>query len=74
MLYVVMDNSVYSLTEDHPSPTSEADWDSDIASGGNGRRPFNPLAVAIASGVNYVACNFAGDPNGLADVIVDGIR
>jgi 2-oxoglutarate ferredoxin oxidoreductase subunit beta len=74
MLYVVMDNRVYGMTKGQPSPTTEADWDSDIAPGGIGLRPFNPLAIAIAAGANYVARGFSGDPNGLADLIVDGIR
>ena len=74
MLYVVMDNRVYGMTKGQPSPTTEADWDSDIAPGGIGLRPFNPLAIAIASGANYVARGFAGDPDGLANLILDGIR
>jgi len=69
MLYVVMDNRVYGMTKGQPSPTTEADWDSDIAPGGIGLRPFNPLAIAIASGANYVARGFSGDPDGLADLI-----
>jgi 2-oxoglutarate ferredoxin oxidoreductase subunit beta len=74
MLYVVMDNRVYGMTKGQPSPTTEADWDSDIAPGGIGLRPFNPLAIAIASGANYVARGFSGDPDGLANLILDGIR
>ena len=56
------------------SPTTEPEWDSDIAPGGIGLRPFNPLAVAIAAGANFVARGFAGDPQALADMIVEGIR
>ena len=74
MLYVVMDNRVYGMTKGQPSPTTEPDWDSEIAPGGIGLRPFNPLAIAIAAGANFVARGFSGDPNGLADLIVDGIR
>jgi len=74
MLYVVMDNRIYGMTKDQPSPTTEPDWDSDIAPGGIGLRPFNPLAIAIASGANFVARGFSGDPNGLSDLIVEGIR
>jgi len=69
-----MDNRVYGMTKGQPSPTTEPDWDSDIAPGGIGLRPFNPLALAISAGANFVARGFAGDPNELADLIVEGIR
>ena len=74
MLYVVMDNRVYGMTKGQPSPTTEPDWDSRIAPGGAGVRPFNPLQLGIAAGANFVARGFAGDPDGLAELIVDGIR
>jgi 2-oxoglutarate ferredoxin oxidoreductase subunit beta len=74
MLYIVMDNRVYGMTKGQPSPTTEPDWDSEIAPGGIGLRPFNPLALAIAAGANYVARGFAGQPDALADLIVDGMR
>jgi len=74
MLYIVMDNRVYGMTKGQPSPTTEPDWDSDIAPGGIGLRPFNPIAVAIASGANFVGRAFAGRPDHLAEMIVDGIR
>ncbi len=73
MLYLVMDNRVYGMTKGQPSPTTEPDWDSDIAPGGIGLRPLNPLALAIVAGANFVARGFAGDPQGLADLIVEGI-
>jgi len=74
MLYIVMDNRVYGMTKGQPSPTTEPDWDSEIAPGGIGLRPFNPLSLAIAAGANFVARGFSGDPQGLADLIVEGIR
>ena len=74
MLYVVMDNRVYGMTKGQPSPTSEPNWDSEIAPGGIGLRPFNPLAIAIAAGANYVARGFSGHPDELAEMIVDGMR
>ena len=74
MLYIVMDNRVYGMTKGQPSPTTEPDWDSDIAPGGIVLRPFNPLALAIAAGANFVARSFSSDPNGLAAMIVEGIR
>jgi len=74
MLYIVMDNRVYGMTKGQPSPTTEPDWDSDIAPGGIGLRPFNPLALAIGAGANFVARGFAGQPDKLAELIVEGSR
>ena len=74
MLYIVMDNRVYGMTKGQPSPTTEPDWDSDIAPGGIGLRPFNPLALAIGAGANFVARGFAGQPDKLADLMVEGSR
>ena len=74
MLYLVMDNRVFGMTKGQPSPTTEADWDIDIAPGGLGQRPFDPLALAIAAGANFVARGFAGRSHELTDLIVEGIR
>jgi len=74
MTYIVMDNRVYGMTKGQPSPTTEPDWDSALAPGGTGLRPFNPLVIALASGANFIARGFAGDPNGSAKLIVDAIK
>lgn len=74
MLYIVMDNRVYGMTKGQPSPTTESDWDSDIAPGGIGLRPCNPLTLAIAAGANFVARGFSGKPDELAELILAGIR
>jgi 2-oxoglutarate ferredoxin oxidoreductase subunit beta len=74
LTYIVMDNRVYGMTKGQPSPTTEPDWDSALAPGGTGLRPFHPLVIALASGANFVARSFAGDPNGTADIIVQAIK
>ena len=74
MTYIVMDNRVYGMTKGQPSPTTEPDWDSALAPGGTGLRPFNPLVIALASGANFIARGFAGDPNGSAKLIVEAIK
>jgi 2-oxoglutarate ferredoxin oxidoreductase subunit beta len=74
LTYVVMDNRVYGMTKGQPSPTTEPDWDSALAPGGTGLRPFHPLVIALASGANFVARGFSGDPNGCAKLIAQGIR
>jgi 2-oxoglutarate ferredoxin oxidoreductase subunit beta len=72
--YVVMDNRIYGMTKGQPSPTTEPDFDTALAPGGTGVRPFNPLVVALASGANYVARAFSGSPQETASLIVDAIR
>jgi 2-oxoglutarate/2-oxoacid ferredoxin oxidoreductase subunit beta len=74
MTYIVMDNRVYGMTKGQPSPTTEPDWDSKLSPHGTGLREFHPLVIALASGANFIARAFAGDPNGCADLIVQAIR
>jgi len=74
MTYIVMDNRVYGMTKGQPSPTTEPDWDSALSPGGTGLRPFHPLVIALASGANFVARAFSGDPNETARVLVEAIR
>jgi 2-oxoglutarate ferredoxin oxidoreductase subunit beta len=74
MTYLVMDNHVYGMTKGQPSPTTEPDWDSKLSPGGTGLRIFHPLVIALASGANFVARAFSGDPNGTAQIIADAIR
>ncbi|MBX9633669.1 MAG: 2-oxoacid:ferredoxin oxidoreductase subunit beta [Magnetospirillum sp.] len=76
LTYVVMDNRVYGMTKGQPSPTTEADWDASAMAppGGTGLTPFNPLAIALAAGANFIARAFSGDPNGTAATIAEAIR
>jgi len=74
MTYIVMDNRVYGMTKGQPSPTTEPDWDSALSPGGTGLRPFNPLVIALASGANFIARGFSGDPNGTAKLITEAIQ
>ncbi len=74
MLYLVMDNRVYGMTKGQPSPTTEADWDSDIAPGGLNLPPLQPLSLALAAGATFIGRGFAGHPLHLQDLIVEAIR
>ncbi len=74
MLYVVMDNRVYGMTKGQASPTTDPDWENKLAPHGTGIRPFNPLAIALASGASYIARGFSGDPSGLTKLITEGIE
>ncbi|NQU55708.1 MAG: 2-oxoacid:ferredoxin oxidoreductase subunit beta [Rhodospirillales bacterium] len=74
MTYIVMDNRVYGMTKGQPSPTTEPDWDNALSPGGTVLRPFNPLVIALASGANFIARGFSGDPNGTAKLITEAIQ
>lgn len=74
LLCIVMDNRVYGMTKGQPSPTTELGWHGSLATAGTNVRPFNPLALAISAGASFVARGFSGDPNGLAQMIVEAIR
>jgi len=72
--YIVMDNEIYGMTKGQPSPTTAPDWTSKISPGGTGISPFHPLVIALASGANFVARAFSGDPNGTAQILVEAIE
>lgn len=72
--YIVMDNQVYGMTKGQASPTTDPDWDSVLTPGGTGIRPFQPLVIALASGANFVARAYSGDPEGTTDFIVEAIK
>jgi len=74
LTYIVMDNHVYGMTKGQPSPTTEPDWSSKLAPGGTGLREFHPLVIALASGANFVARAFSGDPNGCASMIAEAVK
>jgi 2-oxoglutarate ferredoxin oxidoreductase subunit beta len=74
LAYIVMDNHIYGMTKGQPSPTTEPDFDTALAPGGTGLRPFNPLVVALASGANFIARGYSGNPNETAELIVDAIK
>jgi 2-oxoglutarate ferredoxin oxidoreductase subunit beta len=74
LTYIVMDNHVYGMTKGQASPTTEPDWDNKLSPGGTGIRSFHPLVIALASGANFVARAFSGDPNGTAELIAQAIR
>jgi len=74
LTYIVMDNRIYGMTKGQPSPTTEPDFDTALSPGGTGLRPFHPLVIALASGANFIARAFSGNPNETASIIVEAIR
>lgn len=58
---IVHNNMVYGLTKGQASPTSEVGMKTPLQPDGVIIEPFNPLAVAIATGATFVARVFSGD-------------
>lgn len=73
MTYLVHDNQVYGLTKGQASPTSDAGFVTKTTPEG-ASRSVNGLPLAILMGATFVARAFAGDMEGLSDVIRRGIQ
>jgi 2-oxoglutarate ferredoxin oxidoreductase subunit beta len=71
--YLVHNNQVYGLTKGQASPTSEAGFVTKTTPLGAGL-PFNPLMVALASDISFLARGFAGDVEHLSGLIQAGIK
>ena len=75
LTYVVMDNQVYGMTKGQASPTTASEWEgSKLTPHGTGVNPFQPLAVALAAGANFIGRQFSGDPNACAKLIAEAIQ
>lgn len=75
MTYVVMDNQVYGMTKGQASPTTAPDWcNSKLTPEGTGISPVEPVRLALAAGCNFIARGFAGNPNEVARLILEGIN
>ncbi|MBL6957389.1 MAG: 2-oxoacid:ferredoxin oxidoreductase subunit beta [Rhodospirillales bacterium] len=75
MTYIVMDNQVYGMTKGQASPTTAPEWEgSKLTPQGTGINPFQPLAIALAAGANFIGRGFAADQNGVAKLITEGVR
>lgn len=74
LAYLVMDNNVYGLTKGQTSPTTPVGEKSATALYGWPEEPANPLALALAYGVTFVAQGHSGDVKALAKLIVEAIR
>jgi 2-oxoglutarate ferredoxin oxidoreductase subunit beta len=72
--YLLFDNSIYGLTKGQPSPSSPTGFKTKASPAGSFEAPLNASLLALAHGASFVARLFAGDPNGIADALMEGIR
>ena len=71
--YMVHNNQVYGLTKGQASPTSDLGFVTRTTPLGAGQ-PANPLALALASEVSFLARGFAGDIESLSGLLKMGIE
>ncbi|MFC1917260.1 2-oxoacid:ferredoxin oxidoreductase subunit beta [Chloroflexota bacterium] len=73
LTYMVHNNQVYGLTKGQASPTSDLGFVAKTTLQG-ASQPLNPLALAIASDVSFLARGFAGDIEHLTGLLKMGIE
>jgi 2-oxoglutarate ferredoxin oxidoreductase subunit beta len=66
---VVHDNRIYALTKGQASPTTPRGEQTRLQFGGVEVEPAQMLATAIVNGCTFVARGFAGDIDGLVDIL-----
>jgi 2-oxoglutarate ferredoxin oxidoreductase subunit beta len=71
--YLVHNNQVYGLTKGQASPTSDAGFVTKTTPAGAGQ-PLNPMMLALASDISFLARGFAGDIEHLSGLIKAGIQ
>jgi len=71
--YLVHNNQVYGLTKGQASPTSDIGFITKTTPDGSGQ-PLNPLMLALASDISFLARGFAGDIEHLSGLIRVGIQ
>jgi len=73
MTYMVHNNQVYGLTKGQASPTSDLGFVTKTTPLG-ASQPLNPLLVALASDISFLARGFAGDIDHLSRLLQMGIE
>lgn len=71
---IVHDNMVYGLTKGQASPTSRRGFVTPVQVAGVILEPFNPLAVAIALNVGFVARVFIGDMDKTVEIFKEAVN
>lgn len=71
--YLVHNNQVYGLTKGQASPTSDPGYVAKMTPYG-ADEPLNPMLLALASDVSFLARGFCGDPNHLAGLIKAAVQ
>lgn len=71
--YILFDNSIYGLTKGQPSPSSQIGLKTKVSPMGSEPAPLNGTLMALSYGASFVARLFAGNPEEISRVLVEGI-
>jgi 2-oxoglutarate/2-oxoacid ferredoxin oxidoreductase subunit beta len=71
---LVHNNMVYGLTKGQASPTSQIGFKTPVQVNGVFLEPFNPMAVAIALNVSFVARAFVGNTDHTKEIFKKAIK
>ncbi|MBI3317395.1 MAG: 2-oxoacid:ferredoxin oxidoreductase subunit beta [Candidatus Omnitrophica bacterium] len=71
--YIVMDNEVYGLTKGQGSATAPVEMVKGTTPFGQLDDPLNPIAMAIAYDISFVARGYSGKPKELTELITQGV-
>ncbi|MFH1156684.1 MAG: thiamine pyrophosphate-dependent enzyme [Pseudomonadota bacterium] len=74
LTFLLFDNSIYGLTKGQSSATTPYHMQTSSHPAGNPDTPLNPVKLGLAYGASFVARGFAGDPEGLKEIIKEGIK
>lgn len=74
LVYLVVDNRVYALTQGQTSPTSPKGYVSRSTPYGSPSIPLDGAKIALASGGTFIARGFSGQPKHLASLIKQAIN
>ena len=69
IVYLVIDNRIYALTQGQPSPTTSMGFVTRYSPMGTKDLPLDGPQLALAAGGSFVARGFSGDPTQLAGIM-----
>ncbi|MCF6248292.1 MAG: thiamine pyrophosphate-dependent enzyme [Desulfobacula sp.] len=70
--FLLFDNSIYGLTKGQSSSTTPHEQKTNSHPAGNPDKPLNPIKLALSYDASFVARGYAGDPQGLKEIIKAG--
>ncbi len=72
--FLLFDNAIYGLTKGQSSSTTPFGQKTNSHNEGNPDVALNPVKLLLSYGASFVARGFAGDPEGLKDIIVSALN